>query len=102
MNHTDKNAASAKLGTQNFKVFIHTLAQYTAFGSASFGMSALKKMTGTERFEQLLDHEKKCVVQNREECQTLKYLDQVQRECNCIPWALQADHGKNQVKMRSF
>ena len=93
-----QSSDTAKKVGESFKVFIHTLGQSSTFGPGSYGMSAFKKMTGTERFEQLPDHEKKCVVHNREECQTLKYLDQVQMECNCSPWALQTNQGKNQVK----
>ena len=95
---TAKRVGGSRTGAQSFKVFIHTLGQSSTFGPGSYGMKALKKMTGTERFEQLPDHEKKCVVHNREECQTLKYLDQVQAECNCTPWALQTEGGKNPVK----
>ena len=74
---------------QEFKVFIHTLAQYTTFGPGCSAMTMLKKMTGTSRFKQLPDHQKKCLAHNREECQTKKYLDQVQKECNCMPWVFQ-------------
>ena len=93
----EKNVESYETGDQSYKVFIHTLAQTSMFGSGSYGMSALKKMTGTESFYQLPDHQKKCLVHNREECQTQKYLDKVQRECNCTPWSLQIGQGKNQV-----
>ena len=57
-------------------------------------------MTGTKSFEQLPDHQKKCLVHIREECQTQKYLDHVQKECKCIPWSLEIDHQakKNKVK----
>ena len=82
---------------QSFKVFIHTLAQYSTFGPGSYGMSALKGMTATKGFQQLPDNQKKCIVHNREECQTQKYLNQVQRACNCTPWALQTLQGKNLV-----
>ena len=82
----------------SFKVFVHSLAQYSTFGSGSYGMTALKKMTGAKSFEQLPDHQKKCLVHNREECQTQKYLDQVQRECKCIPWALQTSRYKYKVQ----
>ena len=99
-NDTAKKVEESKLGVKSFKVFIHTLAQYSSFGPGSYGMSTLKRMTGTESFKQLPDHQKKCLVHNREKCQTQKYLDQVQRECNCTPWALQTDQGKTQVKTR--
>ena len=98
----EKTVGDFRTGSQYFKVFIYTLAQYSTFGPGSYGMSTLKRMTGTKSFKQLPDHQKKCLVHNREECQTQKYLDQVQRECNCTPWALQTDLGKNQVKTRSF
>ena len=94
-NATEKGS---RAGNQSFKVFIHTLAQYSTFGPGSYGMSALKKMTGTKSFEQLPTKQKKCLVHNREECQNHKYLDQVLKECNCTPWALGTDQGKNQVK----
>ena len=81
----------SKRGEQPFKVFIHTLAQYTTLGPGSYGMSALKSMTGTESFKQLPDYQKKCNIHNREECQTQKYKDHIQRECNCTPWALKTD-----------
>ena len=97
-NTTEKNVWGSKTKDQSFKVFIHTLAQYTTFGPGSYGLSNLKKMTGTKNFKQLPDHQKRCLVHNREECQTQKYLDQVQRECNCIPWPLGTDLDKNQVK----
>ena len=87
-------------GEQSFKVFIHTLAQYSTYGPGSYGMSALKKMTGTKNFVQLPDHQKKCLVHNREECQTRKYLDQVQMECNCMPWPLGTDPDKHEVKAK--
>ena len=85
---------------QSFKVSTNTLAHYTAIGPGSYGMSVLKRMTGTKSFEQLPIDQKKCLVHNREECQTQKYLDQVQRECNCTPWALKTDQDKNQVKSK--
>ena len=102
LNNDEKSVENSKTGDQSFKVFIHTLAQSSMFGPGSYGMSMLKKMTGTESFKELPDHQKKCIVHNREECQTQKYLDQVQRECNCTPWALQTDQGKTQVKTRYF
>ena len=63
----DKNS-----GSRSFKVFIHTLGQYTSFGPGSYGMSTLKKMTGKANFKQLPDHQKKCLDLNREDCQTQK------------------------------
>ena len=75
----------------SFKIHIHTLAQYSALGHGSFGMTSLKRMTGTKSFEQLPEHQKKCVVHNREECQTQKYTEKIIKECKCIPWAFQIE-----------
>ena len=89
LDHTNEGAE------RNFKVFIHTLAHHTTFRPGSYAMNMLKKMTGTESFKQLPDNQKKCLVHNREECQTQKYLEQVQKECICLPWDLQT----NQVEI---
>ena len=95
---TQRELLASRAEEQSFKVFIHTLAQFASFGPGSYGMSALKKMTGTKSFEQLPDHQKKCHAHNREECQNQKYLSQVQKECNCVPWALGTDQNESQVK----
>ena len=79
------------------KVFIHTLAQYATMGGGSYMMSALKKMTATESFKQLPDHQKKCAVHNREECQTKKYLVSLHKKCNCMPWGLLSFQNQEQV-----
>ena len=95
-NQPNKNTGGSKNVDQNFKVVVHTLAQYTSFGRGSYAMSTLKKMTGTTNFKKLPDHQKKCLAHNREDCQTQKYLEQLQKECKCIPWALRI----NQVVKR--
>ena len=97
LNTTDRGSDAEE---HSVKIFIHTLAQYATFGPGSYGMSTLKRMTGTKSFEQLPDHQKKCFVHNREDCQTQKYLEHVQKACNCSPWTLQTQIGKNQVKPR--
>ena len=94
----EKNIQGSRTGGQSFKVFIHTLAQFTASGPGVFAMSTLKRMTGTKSFKELPDKQKQCFAHNREDCQTQKYLDQVHRGCNCTPWALGTDQGKDQVK----
>ena len=78
----------------NFKLHIHTLARFTAYRPGTFAMSTLKRMTGTKSFKQLPDKQKKCLVHNREECQTKKYLDQVEGNCGCHPWAMVTDQKK--------
>ena len=100
LNAIEKNVRGSRKGGQSFKVFIHTLSQFSILGPGSYGMSTLKRMTGTESFKQLPVHQKKCLVHNREECQTQKYMDQVHSKCKCIPWALQTYQGTDQVKAK--
>ena len=88
---------TTKTSNHPFKVYLQTLAPFSAFGSGSYGMSYLKKMTGTTSFEQLPDSQKKCSVRSREECKTKMYLDQVQTNCKCIPWALSNHHTTQKV-----
>ena len=93
----EKKTGGIKVDDQNFKVYINTLAQYSTFGPGSYAMTTLKKMTGTSNFKQLPEHQRKCLGHNREECQTEKYVNQVQKECKCVPWALQ--HHQVTMKM---
>ena len=98
LNDRQKSSKDKRKENYSFKVAVHSLAQYSTFGAGSYGMSALKKMTGTESFEQLPDHQKKCRVHNKEECQTQKYLDQVEKECKCVLWNLEFVMNKDQVE----
>ena len=102
LNSSDKDDNIQSMKLPFFKVHIHTLAQFTAYGPGTFSMSGLKRMTGTKSFKQLPDKQKKCVVHNREECQTQKYLDQVERNCDCHPWDLKTDWNKKQVENKSM
>ena len=98
---TDRYIKGIQAKDQLFKIFIHTLSQNTQFGPGSYRMSALKKMTGTESFKELSDHQKKCRVHNIEECQTQLYLQHVMRECNCLPWAMQVGRGEGKQQVKS-
>ena len=73
---------------QTFKVYIHTLAPFTAYGPGAFAMSTLKRMTGTTSFMGLPENQKKCAIHNREECQTDKFFSEVKADCSCVPWSL--------------
>ena len=87
---------------QSFKVYIHTLAQHTAYGPGAYGMNALKSITGKDSFLQLSDDQKKCRVHNREECQTAKFLEQVNTNCSCVPWSLEKDIKAKVVTFRFY
>ena len=84
-------------GEDSFKIYIHTLAQHTAFGPGSYGMDSLKKMIGTKSFEELPESQKRCRVHDQEECRTGKFLEQVKGNCSCIPWALANTTSKEKV-----
>ena len=70
------------------KIYLNTLSSFTDFRVGSYGMAALKKMTGTDSFLKQTDSEKKCRIGTLEDCQTKWYLDTVQKRCGCIPWSL--------------
>ena len=96
----DPNPYALNASSENkpeFKVFVHTLASYTAFGPGKYAMNALKKMSGTESFKQLPENQKMCQNHNREECETAKFLDQVEMNCDCVPWGLVTDINKEMV-----
>ena len=86
---------------EQLKVYFHTLAQDAAYGSGTYALSNLKRMTGTESFQQLPENKRRCLVHNREMCQTKKFLDQVQSKCNCVPWALVSEHSSRKVVFSS-
>ena len=95
--HVDSNEGNKEVEGNAFKVYIHTLSQHTAYGPGAYGMNALKKMTSSKNFLQLPDEQKKCDIHNREECQTKKFIDQVESNCSCLPWLLAADHINEKV-----
>ena len=95
----DRNIGTDAKKQPSFEVHIHTLAQYKAFGPAAYGMSALKKMTGTKSFEQIPDKQKECRVHNREDCQSQHFLDQTKNNCGCVPWALVTDSSTKKVRI---
>ena len=95
--NSNERTIGSKTKDNSVKLFVHSLAQFTTFGPGSYGMTTLKRMTHTKSFEQLPEHQKKCLAHNREKCQTQMYLEQVEKECKCIPWALANEQTKNRV-----
>ena len=72
----------------DFKVYVHTLAQHTAYGAGAFAMSALKRMTGTESFTMLPHDVTKCYNGDFESCKNSRLLKASLKECGCLPWTL--------------
>ena len=97
----DESVGNSIMEDQHFKVYIHTLAQYTTYGPGSSVMSTLKKMTGTTNFKKLPDHQRKCLDHDREKCQTQNYLQQVLNKCKCVPWALQTEQVKSRCEIKN-
>ena len=83
----------------HFKIYIHTLAQYNGHGSGDYKLNSLKRMTATDSFKQLPDNQKNCSVHIREQCQTMKFLNHVQNNCKCNPWAATIGHSTEKVCM---
>ena len=70
------------------RIYLNTLSSFTASSSGSYAMTALKKMTGTESFLKLTENIKRCRIGSVEDCQAKGYIEQVQKLCGCVPWAL--------------
>ena len=69
-------------------ISINTLQRFTDYRAGSYGLSVLKKMIGTDSFLALPNNIKNCQVETFEECQAQRYLEEVWKECGCVPWAL--------------
>ena len=70
------------------RIYLNTLSSISDFRAGSYAMTALKKMTGTERFLKQTNMEKNCRSQELEDCQAKGYIDRVWKKCGCVPWAL--------------
>ena len=91
------NVVAPRSDQESFKVYIHTLTQHSLFGPGVYSMHILKKMTGTESFQQLPDNKKHCQVHNREQCQTENFLNRLKQNCDCVPWFVATERNNSQV-----
>ena len=69
-------------------VFIHTLSHFHDARAGTYILQSLKKMIGTTQFLGLPNNQKECQIETFEECVGKRFLDNVQNECGCIPWAM--------------
>ena len=83
---TTLNVEQTNTDTQGIKIFINTLEKFETFKFGSFAMQSLKKMTGTEGY--LENKDKDCSVETFEHCQARRYLEEVEKNCGCVPWSL--------------
>ena len=51
-------------------------------------MESLKVMSATENFLAMPDKVKRCQIEAQEDCKSRRYVEEVQKECGCIPWML--------------
>ena len=70
-----------------FRLYIDTLESFTGNGGGSYGLSVLKKITGTQSFLKQTDDIKKCQIGTFESCHVERYMEAVQTKCGCVPWA---------------
>ena len=69
-------------------IHLNNLVKYTDFRAGLYKMSVLKRMTGTQGFLNLADVTKGCQNEEQTNCEKIKYLEEVQRKCGCLPWPL--------------
>ena len=94
---TGETAKVDRNDRETFKVYIHTLGEHTAFGPGIFAMHNLKRMTGKPNFYEMPDNQKQCQVDSRERCQTEMFLNSVNSNCRCVPWALTTENSSIKV-----
>ena len=85
---TALSLSSSKGGSHSAKIYLNTLSSFTDSRAGSFALTALKKMTGTKGFLGLPDETKKCQIGTLEDCKVKTYVEDVQRQCGCVPFAL--------------
>lgn len=71
-------------------VFVETLAGFSSSRAGILSMTGLKKMTGTEKFLKLKEDDRECGLEPMEDCRAQGFLEAVQEECSCVPWALKS------------
>ena len=72
-------------------VHLSTLDRFSITKPGKYAMASLKKMTGTTGFVDLPDNIKDCQIEAQEICYNRRYIEELQNQCNCLPWALGAD-----------
>ena len=88
----DKNSLETEASEHGNTATIHlsTLARTSITKPGTYAMASLKKMTGTDNFLNLPDNTKGCQIEAQESCHNRRYVEELQKQCNCLPWALGA------------
>lgn len=69
-------------------VHLTTLDRFSITKPGKYAMASLKKMTGTSDFLDLSDNVKDCQIEAQERCYNRRYIEELQNQCNCLPWSL--------------
>ena len=71
-------------------IHLSTLDRFKDSKPGQYAMTSLKKMTGTDSFLDLPENMKDCQIEDQEMCNSRRYIEELQKQCKCLPWALAA------------
>ena len=69
-------------------IYIPTLSKLRMEAVGTFSLSDIKQMTASEKFLAKDDSDKGCSEVAFEDCQSERFLENVQEICKCIPWQI--------------
>ena len=69
-------------------IHLSTLDRFVDTKPGSYAMTSMKKMTGTSSFLDLPENIKDCQIEDQQRCFSRRYIEDLQNQCNCLPWAL--------------
>ena len=81
--------------SKSVTVHLSSLQEFTDVRSGVYGLTSLKKLTGTETFLGLPDEVKECHVGDYDTCRNDNFIEKVKKKCGCVPWSL-ADRYKTE------
>ena len=70
------------------RLHILTSHRYEDSRPGIYTLKDVKQMAGTDNFLAMPDDVKKCQIEQKEECRSRRYVQEVQSKCGCIPWYL--------------
>ena len=82
------NLSPVSTDNTSTRITLNTLESYTDYRTGSYQLITLKKMTGTPSFMNLPLSTKKCQIESFADCQMNSFIEEVQKQCRCIPWAI--------------
>ena len=88
----DKDIFRTEVSDYSNSATIHlsTLDRFKDTKPGMYAMTSLKKMTGTDAFLDLPENIKGCQIEDQDKCYSRRYIEELQNQCKCLPWALGA------------